>query len=209
MQAKKWLFGDLFLQFDKSSTVRIPFSKQVNSNDERQEPKRYKRRISEEDVIEIHDTIVRVPEIKQEPNENNTINFNKQSSTGQAMEMERKKFEEDLEKISQQKAFNIKVFERNHQTMIELDEREAKLKQKEIELDEREMKLKIEGTKLETRLEELEQIKRDIGVMELEIEINKMQIEKSTLEKKIENYEKLKQQQKEQAVNIEKIEKKL
>ena len=56
MQAKKWLFGDLFLQFDKSSTVRIPFSKQVNSNDERQEPKRYKRRISEEDVIEIHDT---------------------------------------------------------------------------------------------------------------------------------------------------------
>ena len=71
------------------------------------------------------------------------------------------------------------------------------------------IKLKIEGTKLETKLEELEQIKRDIGVMELEIEINKMQIEKSTLEKKIENYEKLKQQQKEQAVNIEKIEKKL
>ena len=113
----------------------------MKSNDERQEPKRHKRRISEEDVIEIHDTIVREPEIKQEPNGNNTINLNKQSSTGQAMEMERNKFEEDLEKISQQKAFNIKVFERNHQTMIELDEREARLKQKEIELDEREIKL--------------------------------------------------------------------
>ena len=48
----------------------------------------------------------------------NLKNLNKRSSTGQAIEIERKKIEEDLEKISQQKAFNIKVFERNRKKRV-------------------------------------------------------------------------------------------
>ena len=75
--------------------------------------------------------------------------------------------EEDLEKISHQKAFNIKLFKRNHQTMIQLDEEEKRLKQKEKDLDERENKLKMEKMKIETRIKELERIKQDIVVMEL------------------------------------------